>query len=279
MRLLAIVLTVVAIACGGGGARGGQPASTSPPSSTTFVVDTTTSTTMHADTITSGDLGVIVAPDGDGSLPHDLTVGCWAGPVFRFGDLLEIEPLAAADRDAVVEAIEPFLAGEEGSFWPQTDWLILSETGSEILLVHQGADGMSFMSVSRTDDEWQWSGSSSGGPCPLHYQVPEEMNPVDWRLDPKGRELTPDSTEVDVLITERDCVDGREIGDRLLEPEVVMTETTLRVALAARPPPGDAFTCPGNPETPYTVMLPAPLGDREIVEGLAIGLDLEDYLP
>jgi len=229
--------------------------------------------------ITSGDLGVIVVPDEHGMLPNDLIVGCWPGPVFRFGDLVEIDPLADADPGGVADALEPFLAGEEGALWPQGDWLILSESDSEILLVQQGAQGLSFMSVTRNDEEWQLSGASSGGPCPLHYQVAEGLNPVDWRLDPDGSELTPDSTSVDVLITERDCVDGREVGDRLLEPEVVMTEAEVRMAFATRPPDGDMFTCPGNPETLYTVALPGPLGDREIVEGLAIGIDLEDYLP
>ena len=58
-----------------------------------------------------------------------------------------------------------------------------------------------------------------------------------------------------------------------------MTADEVRVAFAAKPPPGQDFTCPGNPEIPLTVELPEPLGDRIVVEGLAIGINLEDYLP
>jgi hypothetical protein len=212
-------------------------------------------------------------------LPPDLSVGCWSGPTFQIADLAEIVPLETGDPGGVAEAIEPFLSSEEGSFWAQEGWLILRQTDKEILLVHPGADGLAFMTVERVDGQWGWSGSSSGGPCPLYYQVPERMNPVDWRLNPDGDPLSAESTSVDVLVTERSCVDGREIGDRLLEPEIVMTASEVRIAFAAEPPPGDFFTCPHNPETAYIVTLPAPLGDREIIEGLVIGLDLEDYLP
>jgi hypothetical protein len=56
-----------------------------------------------------------------------------------------------------------------------------------------------------------------------------------------------------------------------------MTDDTLRIAFAAEPPAGDQ-SCQGNPEASATVELPAPLGEREIVEGLTIGLDLADFL-
>ncbi|HEY6635842.1 MAG TPA: hypothetical protein VI141_09560 [Acidimicrobiia bacterium] len=194
-------------------------------------------------------------------------------------DLEEIEPLDTSALNGVAEAIEPFLSGEEGAFWPQENWLVLKEATDEVLLIARAAEGLAFMSVELTDGEWVWSGASSGGPCPLFFQVPEGMNPVDWRLDPADPAPGSGSTEIDVLITERPCVSGQEIGDRLLGPEIVMTENSVHLAFAAVPPPGDAFDCQGNPETPYRVVLPAPLGDREIVEGMAIGIDLEDYLP
>lgn len=193
-------------------------------------------------------------------------------------DLDAIEPLEDADNGDLVGAIEPFLSSEESAYWPQDQWLILRKTPDEVILVHPGEEGLAFMTTRFIGGEWQWSGSSSGGSCPLYYQVPDELNPVDWRLDPANIPIQ-DSTVIQVLATERECVDGREIGDRLLDPDIVMTADEVRIALAAEPPPGDAFTCPGNPETRYSIALPAPLGDRKIVQGLAIGIDLEDYLP
>jgi hypothetical protein len=81
-----------------------------------------------------------------------------------------------------------------------------------------------------------------------------------------------------VLLTERECVSGQEIGDRLVGPQIVMTDSSIRIAFAANPPEGDAFTCQGNPETPFVLELPQPIGDREIIEGYGIGIQLEDYL-
>jgi hypothetical protein len=111
----------------------------------------------------------------------------------------------------------------------------------------------------------------------LHYVGPDGLNTVDWRLDP---EAPPDAdATLEVLVTERQCVSGLPLGNRLRGPQVVMTADAVHIAFAAQPPPGNAFTCPSNPEARVTIELPEPLGDREIIEGLAIGIDLEDYLP
>jgi hypothetical protein len=108
--------------------------------------------------------------------------------------------------------------------------------------------------------------------------VPEGINSVDWRLDPARPAPEPASGTIAVILNERPCVSGQEIGDRLLGPQVVMTDTQVFIAFAAERPPGDTFDCPGNPETPFVVELPEPLGDRELIEGLQVGFDLEDYL-
>jgi hypothetical protein len=176
----------------------------------------------------------------------------------------------------VAQAIEPFLSSEEGQSWPQENWQILRQTDEEVLLVHEGAGGLSFMNVERAGEAWMWSSSQGAGRCPIHYVVPEGLNAVDWRLDPEVARDT-SATTLEVLITERECVSGQAIGGRLRGPQVVMTDDVVRIAFAAEPPPGDV-SCPGNPEARTTVELPAPLGDRDIIEDLSIGIDLEDYL-
>jgi hypothetical protein len=155
--------------------------------------------------------------------------------------------------------------------------MILRETADEILLVYSDETELAFMNVSREEGEWVWSGSQTGsGPCPLHYLVPDGLNTVDWHL---AEPSDADATTLDVVVSERECVGGQAVGDRLLGPQVVMTDDALRIAFAAEPPPGDAFDCPSNPEAEVTVDLPEPLGDRDIIEGLAIGIDLVDFLP
>ena len=277
---LALVVTACGGLAGGGSNTTPAPETTAdvPRSTTTTVGTTTLAVADEIPVISTGSLSIIVPPGEDGSLPPDLIVGCWAGPYFPFSTLEETTLLSEDEPPGVAEAIDGFLSSGEGDFWPQDGWLVLTVGDDELLLVNEGSDGLAFMNVSRADGVWAWAGSQMGGPCPLHYGVPNDLNPVDWRVDP-DIEVDPDATELHVIATERPCVSGQEMGDRLLEPQVVMTPTELRIAFAAERPPGEAFTCPGNPETPVTVTLPEPLGDRAVVEGYVIGLDLEDFLP
>lgn len=227
-----------------------------------------------------GGLEVIVPPAEDGELPGDLIVSCPSGPSFPVSALSDIPDLSVADPGGVTAAIAPFLESEEGVYWPQEGWRILHQTDDEVLLVHRGADGLSFMSVVREGDGWEWSGASGpGSECPLQYVVPEGLNTVEWRLDPSASPPGPEDTRISVILNERECVSGQPIGDRLVEPQVVVTDTEVHIAFTAQRPPGDAFDCQGNPDDPFTVELPGPIGDRVVVEGLATGLSLEDYLP
>ncbi|HWB87578.1 MAG TPA: hypothetical protein VG872_00035 [Acidimicrobiia bacterium] len=250
--------------------QGGGIATTTPPPSTTLPPATSPPSTSAP-----SELRVIVPPGPDGSLPADLLVGCPNGPSFTLGSLEGMASIA----EEMAHAIRPFLESEEGAYWPQEGWVLLEEDGDEALLVHRDEHGYAFMSLVREGGTWSWSGASGTGPCPLQYVVPFGLNTVDWRLDTAAAPPGPESTTVAVLLTERECVSGQEIGDRLVGPQLVMTETALHLAFAAVPPPGDAFDCQGNPETSYTVTLPGPLGERTLVEGLATGLSLDDYLP
>jgi hypothetical protein len=206
-------------------------------------------------------------------------VSCGTGH-FPISALEEITPLEKADPGGVADAIAGFLANEEGQQWPQQGWQILHRTDDEIQLVAKIGDGqLAFMYVADDGEGWSWEGASlPGDPCELEFVVPEHLNAVDWRPDPDGGELTAASTELHVIITERECVGGQEIGDRLVGPQIVMTETQVFVAFAAERPDGDAFDCQGNPDMPFVVELPESLGGREIVEGFEIGIDLADYV-
>jgi len=66
------------------------------------------------------------------------------------------------------------------------------------------------------------------------------------------------------------------MGDRLLGPEVVVTDSEVLIAFASIPPRGPSG-CPGNPSTPVTIELPAPVGDRRVVDGLELGVEISDY--
>jgi hypothetical protein len=221
-----------------------------------------------------GDLEVIVPPEL--GLPPDLLVSCPNGPAFPVSALETVVPVSHGDE--LFEAMAPFLESEEGRYWPQEGWQLLHRNETEAIVAHSGPDGVSFMLLSATNSRWEWAGAQGEGPCPLQYQTPEGLNAVDWRVDPSIGAPGAEDETVAVLLMERECVGGQEIGDRLRGPQIVMTDTHVRIAFAASRPPGDAFDCQGNPETPYLVELPEPIGDRVLVEGLSIGQDLEDHL-
>lgn len=95
-------------------------------------------------------------------------------------------------------------------------------------------------------------------------------------LDP-ATALEPDSSTVDVLATEQACTGASDMGDRLLGPQVIETDTEVLVAFAAIPSSGPR-ECPGNPSTPVTIELEAPLGARTLRDGRRIGFTLDELL-
>jgi len=264
-----VIVTALVTACGASPEPRGETTTTPPlPSSTST-------------TLASGNgLEVIVLPGPDEGFPPDLVVACPGGPSFPIDALDQIRLLDDGDREGFLAAVEQFLENEEGQHWPQEGWSLLHEDDqSAILVASTGERKLAFMFLTREAGDWVWSGSSiDGNPCELQFTVPAGLNTVEWRLDPSAPAPGPEDDTVSVLITERQCVSGQEIGDRLLGPQVVMTDSEVLIAFAAVPPPGDFFTCQGNPETAYLIELSEPFGDRELVKGLDIGISLEEYL-
>lgn len=276
-------LALSAVACGpdpqlgaGGGAEttGSQePASTSTPSSTTppplGVID-----------IDPDGLGLVALPGPDGGVDPDLMIGCNGEMAFPLSSVDRIAPIGDEDSEGYLEAIEPFLSGEEGQYWPQEGWNLLWAGDENAYLIARTDNGtLAWMYLEKDADRWKWAGSSlAGDPCVLRVGTPAEFNTVNWYLDPAFSEPTQESTELHLLINERECVSGQEIGDRLRGPQVVLTADQVRIVFVAERPPGDAFECPGNPETPYVVELPEPLGDRSLMDGFDVGITLDDYV-
>ncbi|WP_420452073.1 hypothetical protein [Ilumatobacter sp.] len=118
-------------------------------------------------------------------------------------------------------------------------------------------------------DGWIWAGAGGGQRCDVRLKLPEGLGPVEWVVDPRSPTPDASSTEIRVLVTERGCASGEEMGDRLLGPQVVETDDAVRLAFALVPRPGGQ-NCPGNPSTPFVVQLDAPLGERDVLDGSTI---------
>ncbi len=109
-------------------------------------------------------------------------------------------------------------------------------------------------------------GNPSVDPTPtLQPDAGSDLHRASFRVAPDV-ELTPDLTEIEVLVTERACNSGEDASGRIEEPVVTLGAESVTVVFAVRPR-GGAQECPSNPETPYVLVLAEPLGDRVLLDG------------
>ena len=91
-----------------------------------------------------------------------------------------------------------------------------------------------------------------------------------WRLDPSF-EFGPEETVLRVLITEQTWAGGKRADDRVLAPDLYLGADTLVLTTFVDPLPGFQTRSP-NPETPVRVVLPEPVGSRELMDGALFGV-------
>lgn len=213
-------------------------------------------------------LDVIRLPSDDGAFPDDVPVTC-NGVEFELSDLVDLTASTDVEPD-LRRVLEAWIDSAEGRFGPQDGWFLLHEDGERAHFVHLGDDGtMSFVDAEMGPNGWIWSGSSSGEACDVRFDLPPGIGDVEWELDPDAPTPAPDDTAFDVVVTERACASGRELGDRLLGPQVVITDDSVLIAFGAISLAGDQ-DCPSNPPTRVTITLDEALGEREIRDGLAL---------
>lgn len=217
-------------------------------------------------------------PTADGELPVDKPLECNGAPISM--EFLSELPLADDNFPGMLDAIQPFLESEEGVLWDIVGpWRVAHADEDfhalpQATLVAGDGTNFSWMFLELVDDEWQWRGSSSGGDCELHI-VLDEANTVEWDVVASS----PDSATVELVASERECVSGQEMGERLRDPVVTLTAEFAYILLAADRPPGDFQNCQGNPTVNVTVDLGAPLGEREIRNTQTSIGSFSDYWP
>lgn len=93
---------------------------------------------------------------------------------------------------------------------------------------------------------------------------PTTTEPATWFL-PAGYVPDPGATSVQVLVEAQGCTSGKGAADRMAPPQVEVTTTQVRIAVATYIVKGPQ-NCPGHPMAPLTVELGQPLGDRTLVD-------------
>ncbi len=234
--LLAMVALVVS-ACAGSGAGTSASASSSPA-------------------VASGDPGAPIS-----------RLTCGGGPAFDIAAL--DRPGAAelgADPAAVALRAHVTGGGMETEWLPDAGWIEASRSANEVMYLAHGEDGSLYrVTVGLAGGEWRVDGWGGCNPQP---DLPPGVNLATFRVAP-GAALDAHVTEIEVLVTETACNSGQDARGRILPPQVISDVATVTVVMIVRARVG-AMDCQSNPETPFLLELPEPLGDRALLDGSSV---------
>ncbi|WP_214103050.1 hypothetical protein [Acrocarpospora catenulata] len=155
-------------------------------------------------------------------------------------------------------------------------WTIAEETDTRVAIIREkstpepnipgGQRTHEFLSIERVAPPGQTSRPSwhmrASTRCNLYYDL-GSLSPADVQLDP-ATPPAPDSRRISLLITEHECASGKPADGRIQLAEIQSTPTEIHLTIGVRHL--DTATCPGNPQTPFTVTLDEPLGDRVLID-------------
>lgn len=199
--------------------------------------------------------------------PASARVTCGGGPSFGLA-ALDQPGGAELDDDPASAALRAHLATDhiEMNWLPDSGWIEVARSESSVLYVAEG-DGTEFFFVTVEMQGGEWTVGGWGG-CSLQPEIPLGAGLAMFRVAPHET-LTPDTIEVDVLVTEMACNSGQDARGRILPPTITLSAESVTVVMTVRPR-GGAQNCPMNPETPFLLVLPEPLGDRSLLDGSEI---------
>lgn len=197
-----------------------------------------------------------------------LNVTC-GGPAFPAAILREVgdAELAAGPEAA---ALRELLEGPEAQdLLPRSGWTLAVRQDELVVFVAPSPPGSEPPVVQVTlelaDGEWRPAGF---GQCWPQADVGPDLGLASFRVAPH-EELSAETREVDVLVTELACNSGQDARGRVVRPAVILAEDTVTVVFAVVPR-GGAQECPSNPETPVLLELPEPLGERRLLDGSSV---------
>lgn len=111
-----------------------------------------------------------------------------------------------------------------------------------------------------------WSFSDLDNGCKPRV-VRRGLSAETWRLDPDAPLPTPSTTELSLLVYERNCNGGEPPEpERILPPVVDYGRRAITVTYFVEPPAG-SHTCPGAPPAEVSLSLAEPIGERALRDG------------
>jgi hypothetical protein len=184
-------------------------------------------------------------------------------------EVLTADGDAELDDHPATAALRTLLADPNADdLLPQTGWrLAVAERDGAVFIADLPGGDVPFAEVSVRQEEGVWRVAGYGH-CRPTADVGPGLGLAEFRVAP-GMELRPEITELDVLVTERACNSGEDASGRIVEPAIIVDATTVTVVFGVAPRSGN-HTCPSNPETPFILRLPEPLGDRHLLDGAPV---------
>ncbi len=199
----------------------------------------------------------------------DPLVTCSSSAPFRLSILdgpADIDPSSA---DPLIVAL--MTQSMDGFPVPPDGWRTLIRDDTNALFGRffdmDGTQGASLHRFENTAGGWSIR-STSSGECRMRHALPEGVDYMRSALDP-AHPIDPDSTTLHLLVSQEACSGGRSGVENLYPPEVIETDTEIRIALVVLPPEGSQ-TCPGNIADPITIELDSPIGHRTVADGLTV---------
>ena len=204
----------------------------------------------------------------------DPMVVCDGWEAIPSSHLAHLPSIDSFDHPAI-DALRSELAEPSGAPLPEGRWVVISigtYRAEFAALSPDGSGSIAFANRHHDIVDWKVAGHAWdrpwGAACGPSVPLAPGLGVVDVQLDPRSLP-TPDSTTVDLLVTQQGCNSGEAMGDNLLGPQVRETDDAVLVAFAVRISGGMA-TCPDNPPSRVTVELSEPLGERTVRDGLSI---------
>jgi len=196
------------------------------------------------------------------------------GPV-RFSSIPpDFDEFPALDAEAE-QALAQLATGEETSLeagFLEVDgrtWSIAHRSDTELILFGRDADpaaviadGAVYARFDRSTADEPFRPSGWGG-CWIQVESATYGN-ASIAFD-TTRPPDPSSTELPLVINERNCASGRAPERREIVP--VVTEDDSQIVIVVLVEPAGDPSCPSNPWHPITVTLDSPLGDRTVLDG------------
>ena len=142
-------------------------------------------------------------------------------------------------------------------------WRALASTDEEVLYAKGRPPQLLTVAVRRGRKE-RWSVAGVSNSRPLRA-ARDGVRASSWRLDPDF-EITPEQTDLHVLLTEQTQASGSLASERLLAPELYIGPDELVLRLYVQPLDGYVGRSRKH-ETPVVISLPEAVGERVVIDG------------